>query len=122
MADDQSIEKLTESKNDVTAVTQEQKFDANSRVLTDISPQNTSDKPCSCSNPSATMSMAPHSYVYAIGRIQPRFPSPSVEKEFIQATGRTETNGLTDPEVLHSVLSQKQSRYLVRQLCWVLTI
>jgi hypothetical protein len=62
------------------------------------------------------------SYVYAIGVIEPRFPRPSVEKEFAQATGRAETAGLTDRQVLQNVLSQRQNRYLTRQLCWVLTI
>src|SRR5262249_39852632 len=62
------------------------------------------------------------SYVYAIGRIEPRFPRPSVEKEFAQATGRAETGGLTDRQATQKVLSQRSNRYLVRQLCWVLTI
>jgi PatG Domain len=61
-------------------------------------------------------------YVYALGRIEPRFPSPAVEKEFAQATGRTETAGLTDRQAIHQVLSQRQNRYLTRQLCWILTI
>ena len=62
------------------------------------------------------------SYVYALGRIEPRFPRLAVEKEFAQATGRAETTGLTDRQALHRVLSEPQNRYLVRQLCWVLTI
>jgi PatG Domain len=62
------------------------------------------------------------SYVYAIGRIEPRFPRPSVEKEFVQATGRAETAGLTDRQAFQNVLSQRQNRYLTRQLCWVMTI
>lgn len=62
------------------------------------------------------------SYVYAIGRIEPRFPRPSVEKEFAQAVGRDKTSGLTDRQALHSVLSKPENRYLVRQLCWVMTI
>jgi hypothetical protein len=62
------------------------------------------------------------SYVYAIGRIEPRFPLPSVEKEFAQATGRAETARLTDRQAFQSVLSQRQNRYLARQLCWVMTI
>jgi len=61
-------------------------------------------------------------YVYALGRVEPRFPSPSVEKEFAQATGRVETAGLTDRQALYSVLSQQQNSYLTRQLCWVLTV
>jgi len=61
-------------------------------------------------------------YVYAIGRIEPRFPRPSVEKEFAQATGRAETAGLTDRQAAQKVLSQRSNRYLTRQLCWVMTI
>jgi hypothetical protein len=62
------------------------------------------------------------SYVYALGRVTPRFPSLAVEKEFVQIAGRAETTGLTDRQVLQSVLSQRANRYLVRQVCWVLTI
>jgi hypothetical protein len=65
---------------------------------------------------------APPSYVYAIGRIEPRFPRVSVEKEFAQATGRAGTAGLTDRQALAAVLSKPENRYLVRQLCWVMTI
>jgi hypothetical protein len=64
--------------------------------------------------------MAPPSYVYALGRIEPRFPRLSVEKEFAQATGRAETVNLTDRQALQTVL--RQNRYLVRQLCWVMTV
>lgn len=62
------------------------------------------------------------SYVYALGRIEPRFPYPSIEKELTQAIGRIETIGLTDAQAFHTVLSERQNRYLVRQLCWVLTV
>jgi hypothetical protein len=41
----------------------------------------------------------------AIGRIEPRFPSLGLEKEFAQAAGRAETAGLTDRETVHAVLS-----------------
>lgn len=64
----------------------------------------------------------PVSYVYALGRVEPRFPRLSVEKEFMQAIGRTNTAALTDRQALHKVLSQRQNRYLARQLCYVLTI
>ena len=72
--------------------------------------------------PNGGVGAAMPAYVYAIGRIEPRFPTLSAEKEFAQATGRAETAGLTDRQALHEVLSQRQNRYLVRQLCWVLTI
>jgi hypothetical protein len=62
----------------------------------------------------------PASYVYSLGRIEPRFPRLSVEKEFAQATGRAETINLTDRQVLREVL--QQNRYLVKQLCWVMTV
>ena len=62
------------------------------------------------------------SYVYAIGRVEARFPNLAAEKEFAQATGRTETAGKTDQQTFHTVLSKRENRYLARQLCWVLTI
>ena len=62
------------------------------------------------------------SYVYAIGRVEARFPNLAAEKEFAQATGRADTTGKTDKQTFHAVLSKRENRYLVRQLCWVLTI
>jgi PatG Domain len=61
-------------------------------------------------------------YVYAIGHVEARFPNLAAEKEFAQATGRAETAGKTDQQTFHAVLSKRENRYLVRQLCWVLTI
>ena len=61
-------------------------------------------------------------FVYAIGRVEARFPNLGAEKEFAQATGRTETAGKTDQQTFSAVLSKRENRYLVRQLCWVLTI
>jgi hypothetical protein len=60
--------------------------------------------------------------VYAIGRIEARFPRLSVEKEFAQAAARGDTTGLTDRQTLQTVLSEPANRYLVRQMCWVMTI
>jgi hypothetical protein len=62
------------------------------------------------------------SHVYAIGRIEARFPRLSVEKEFARATGRAETAGQTNQQTFYNVLSKPESRYLPRQLCWVLMI
>ena len=62
------------------------------------------------------------SYVLAIGRVEMRFPSLAVEKEFAQATGRADTKGLTDRAVMHAVLSERANRYIARQVCWVFTI
>jgi hypothetical protein len=81
--------------------------------------------PQACPNcgtaPAANGGAAP-SYVYAIGRIEPRFPRISVEKEFSQATGRAATAGLSDRQAVQAVLSKRENRYLLRQLCWVVTI
>ena len=65
---------------------------------------------------------AASSYVYALGQIEERYPRPSVEKEVAQATGRAETAGRTDRQAFHQVLSQRENRYLARQLCWVLSV
>ncbi|HTS67995.1 MAG TPA: hypothetical protein VMO17_03350, partial [Terriglobia bacterium] len=46
--------------------------------------------------PAGNGATAAASYIYAIGRIEPRFPRVSVEKEFVQAVGRDKTSGLTD--------------------------
>jgi PatG Domain len=66
--------------------------------------------------------LAPTSYIYAIGRIESRFPNLAVEKEFAQAAGRTDTAGKTDHQMFHAVLSKRENRYLLRQLCWVLSV
>ena len=93
-----------------------------SKSLTNTSliPQSGSGTCTTCGGGSSNA--APPSYVYALGKVGWRFPKHSVEKEFAQVTGRTETAGQTDREAVHTVLSQRQNRYLVRQLCWVLTI
>jgi len=75
-----------------------------------------------CPTCAAASSSMPASFVYAIGRIQARFPRLSLEKEFAQAVGRVETAGQTDSQVLYTVLSRPENRYLARQMCWVLTI
>ena len=67
---------------------------------------------CSCggagSNPNGGGAMT-YAYVYALGRIEPRFPRLAVEKEFAQATGRAPTAGLTDRQALHAVLSHRRT-------------
>ena len=79
--------------------------------------------PCpTCGGAGVEGAMTTASYVYALGQIEARFPRPSVEKELAQATGRAETAGQTDHQALHQVLSQRENRYLARQMCWVLTI
>jgi hypothetical protein len=92
------------------------------RSATTISPQADTETCATCGSPrgSTLDGGMTYPYVYAIGRVEHRFPSIGVEKEFAQAVGRAETNGLTDRQVLSEAL--KQHRYLARRLCYVLTI
>jgi hypothetical protein len=75
-----------------------------------------------CPTCGAEVGPMPLSYIYALGRIEARFPTLSVEKEFAQAGGRAETAGQTDQQVFHAVLSKPENRYLVHQMCWVFTV
>jgi cyclic patellamide precursor peptide PatG len=80
------------------------------------------DGSCGCGCGGRGAAGAAPAFVYAVGRIEPRFPSLGLEKEFTQATGRAQTTGLTDRQAVHAVLTQRANRYLARQLCWILTI
>ncbi len=71
---------------------------------------------------SAVIPTAAPSFVYALGRVDARFPSLALEKEFAQVTGRTDTAGQTDRQALHSVLTERANRYLARRMCYVFTI
>ncbi len=77
---------------------------------------------CDSNGIASGQSASASSFVYALGRVNARFPSLSVEKEFQQIAGRVDTTGQTEGEMFHSVLSQREHRYLLRKLCWVLTI
>jgi hypothetical protein len=78
------------------------------------------EPPCSsCGEGAETGALTP---VYAIGRIEARFPRLAVEKEFAQATGRADMTGKTDRQAFHEVLSQVENRYLLRKLCWVMSV
>jgi hypothetical protein len=112
-------EHLTEQcmdMNDSPAIVPSSKSLTNASLI----PQSGSETCATCGGESSNA--APPAYVYALGKVGWRFPKQSVEKEFAQVTGRTESAGLTDTEAVHTILTQRQNRYLVRQLCWVLTI
>src|SRR5690348_14154326 len=78
------------------------------RVGTVVVPKSTiipqaSAAPCpTCGTAQSSQSANTPSYVYVIGQIEPRFPLPSVEKEFAQATSRisADTANLADREVM----------------------
>jgi hypothetical protein len=87
-------------------------------------PANSRPRGSSCASCGAaqTDGVVVPSFVYVIGRLSFRFPRLAVEKEFAQVAARSDAAGLTDHQTLHKILSDSQNRYLVRQLCWVMTV
>jgi len=60
-------------------------------------------------------------YIYALGRIEARFPNRSIEREYSRILEISEITDTANERNFHSVLSQPQRRYLARKLSWVLT-
>jgi hypothetical protein len=58
---------------------------------------------------SAPESSPPTSFVFALGQVDPRFPSLAVEKEFAQVTGRADTAGQTDRQVLQTIFADREN-------------
>lgn len=109
-----------ESQEAVSVQTQVPTVAARSAYSTDrVSPQQSCP---SCAAGDGGSSGAQSSWIYAIGKIEARFPSLSIEKEYAQIVGRSDTKGLTDRQALHSVLTKPENRYLARRICWVMTI
>ena len=77
---------------------------------------------CGCEATPGPGGGAAVSFIYAIGRIDARFPTLAVEKEFMQAASQTDNSGRTDRQTLRAVLSKPENRYLARKMCWVLTV
>ncbi|HMK23551.1 MAG TPA: hypothetical protein VK466_14540 [Terriglobales bacterium] len=65
---------------------------------------------------------APPPCIYVIGHIEPRFPLLSIEKEARQAIARGGAAKDTDREVMAKLLRDPANKYLVRRLCWVLSV
>jgi hypothetical protein len=117
---DAEIETATVQRGAATGMPASVLARENNRSAANVAPQQLAAASCpTCTGAPASEA---RSYVYALGRIEPRFPSPAVEKEFAQATGRAHTKGKTDREAMQAVLSAPGNRYLARQLCWVLTL
>lgn len=76
--------------------------------------------PCPTCGPGAAS--MPVSYIYGIGRIEARFGTLALEKEFAQAASRAETAQKTDQQMFHAVLSKPENRYLGRQMCWIFMV
>jgi hypothetical protein len=86
--------------------------------------QDSTKKPCGCGSKglSSMEGSMTGSFIYTVGKIEPRFPSPGLEKEYLQALGRSETKGQTNYEAMRTALSKRENRYLLRQICWILRI
>ncbi len=61
--------------------------------------------------------------IYVIGHIEPpRYPLLSIEKEARQVMARGGASKDTDREVMAKLLRDPANKYLVRQLCWILSV
>ncbi len=79
---------------------------------------------CKCKGSSSETSHheQPTQFIYALGSLNPRFPNESVEKEYAQVLKRTDNAGLSDKGALKKLVSTPEFRYLLKQLCWVMSI
>jgi PatG C-terminal len=85
-----------------------------------LSPQACSS--CGAAPATNTAVAGPPPCIYVIGHIEPRFPLLSIEKEARQAIAREGPSKDTDREVMAKLLRDPANKYLVRQLCWVLSV
>jgi PatG C-terminal len=93
------------------------------RVPETAAPSPKSGSCSTCGQAASTTHLGSESaFVYAIGKIEPRFPRQSIEKEFAQLVSREPTKNLTDRQTLYKVLSRTKSRYVARQICWCMEI
>lgn len=60
--------------------------------------------------------------IYVLGHIEPRFPQLSIEKEARQVIARGGGGKDSDREVMARLLRDSANRYLVRRLCWTLSV
>jgi hypothetical protein len=77
---------------------------------------------CGATPANGDATLTPPSCVYVIGHIEPRFPLLSIEKEARQVIARGGPSKETDREVMAKLLRDPANKYLVRQLCWVLSV
>jgi hypothetical protein len=104
--------------------------DINNHRKDNTSTQSSINKPCACGKEGCSCNheggkMLSRSYVYAIGRVTPRFPTKSIELELAQVIGRRpeeDTRGRINDEVIYKALTDPDNRYIARQICYVLTI
>jgi hypothetical protein len=71
--------------------------------------------------PSATQPAPPFRFGYSFGRIEPRCPQTSIDKEIAQAMSAL-ADDVPEGERMHQVLAFPSNQYLVRNLCWVFSV
>jgi hypothetical protein len=76
---------------------------------------------CGCTDCQATEDVS-YSMVYALGRIETRFPTLGIEKEYAQLVARGDGKGKTDQHTFADTVGDREHRYLARQLCWVFSV
>ncbi|GJL50438.1 MAG: hypothetical protein NPIRA01_16650 [Nitrospirales bacterium] len=77
---------------------------------------------CGCAPKQAGSRNTLASFVYVMGKVTPRFPNLSVEKECFQTPRNSQSAGIINNQALYAMLQKPENRYLARQLCWVLTV
>lgn len=70
----------------------------------------------------ANQAMASDQWVYAIGQVGTRCLTEGVERELRQAMGGDDPLDLANLAKFRKTLTRPENRYLVRELCWVLTV
>lgn len=87
-----------------------------------VTPQASSGSCPTCAAAQGSPTMSPPTCVYVIGHIEPRYPLLSIEKEAMQAVSRAGATKDTDHQIMAKVLQDPNNKYIVRQLCWVLSV
>jgi hypothetical protein len=79
-------------------------------------------RPTDTGSAAAPSSAERPAFVYALGRIESRFPSLGVEKDFAQVLARTDSAGRTERQAMRAATSDRDNPYLARSLCWVFMV
>jgi hypothetical protein len=121
------INQIQEEKNQMNVVAEEAQTVVSEKPqaipvqpFSKVEPESCSS--CDAEKAGASKANSGPNYIYSLGKVSMRFPSPGIEKEFKQAVARAETAGKTEAQIVHDVLSQPENEYLVRHLCWVFSI
>jgi hypothetical protein len=61
-------------------------------------------------------------FVYALGQIEPRFPTLGLEKEVAQAMGRAGDDDVSNRQAFLRTIADDQHRYLARNMCWLFLV